>query len=73
MSDYCQHCRYDVKQRTGKDACPFNALYWDFLDRNQDRLGGNTRLAMPYRTWQKMDEDTRDQIRTQAKSFLDLL
>ena len=73
MSDYCQHCRYDVKQRTGKDACPFNALYWDFLDRNQDRLGGNNRLAMPYRTWQKMDEDTRDQIRTQAKSFLDLL
>lgn len=30
MSDYCGYCRYDVKQRVGEDACPFNALYWDF-------------------------------------------
>ena len=32
MSDYCGGCRYDVKARGGPDACPFNPLYWDFLD-----------------------------------------
>ena len=73
MSDYCQNCHYDVKQRTGEAACPFNALYWDFLDRNQEKLGGNNRLAMPYRTGERMDPDTRDDIRKQAESFLDRL
>ncbi len=51
MSDYCRHCRYDVKQRIGPDACPFNALYWDFIARHEDKLAGNHRMAMPYRTW----------------------
>lgn len=51
MSDYCASCRYDVSKRTGEDACPFNALYWDFLARHRDKLGSNRRLAMPYRTW----------------------
>ncbi|MEM9378219.1 MAG: cryptochrome/photolyase family protein, partial [Pseudomonadota bacterium] len=26
MSNYCGGCRYDVKQKTGPDACPFNPL-----------------------------------------------
>lgn len=70
MSDYCRHCRYDVKQRTGPDACPFNALYWDFLARHRDKLGDNRRLAMPYRTWDKQSEDARSATLTQAAAFL---
>ncbi len=70
MSDYCGKCRYDVKQRTGPDACPFNALYWDFLDRNRDKLGDNMRLAMPYRNWDKMKPEVRDGLRAQAAGFL---
>ena len=70
MSDYCRRCRYDVKQRTGPDACPFNALYWDFMARHEDKLGRNRRLAMPYRTWARMDDDTKREIRTQAASHL---
>ncbi|ATW05353.1 cryptochrome/photolyase family protein [Sphingorhabdus sp. YGSMI21] len=73
MSDYCQSCHYDVKKRVGERACPFNALYWDFLDRNQNRLADNNRLVMPYRTWEKMESETRDDIRRQAKRFLDQL
>ena len=70
MSDYCRHCRYDVKQRVGPDACPFNALYWDFMVRNEDKLGRNRRLAMPYRNWRRMDAATQDAIRAQAAGFL---
>lgn len=73
MSDYCGHCKYDVKQRTGDDACPFNALYWDFLDRNEDKLGQNNRLAMPYRTWHKMPDDDRQELRKSAAAFLQTL
>ncbi|ODP38087.1 cryptochrome/photolyase family protein [Sphingomonas turrisvirgatae] len=73
MSDYCGHCRYDVKQRVGPDACPFNSLYWDFLARNQRKLGSNQRLAMAYRNWDRMDEPVQRSLRGQAKAFLDAL
>jgi len=48
MSDYCDDCRYDASTDTGDDACPFNALYWDFLDRNEDRLRSNHRMGLMY-------------------------
>ena len=70
MSDYCRHCRYDVKSRVGDDACPFNALYWDFLARHEKQLGDNPRLAMPYRTWAKQSPADRKATRAQAKAFL---
>ncbi|USI74965.1 cryptochrome/photolyase family protein [Sphingomonas morindae] len=70
MSDYCRHCRYDVSARTGPDACPFNALYWDFLARHETRLRSNRRLAMPYRTWDRMDAPSQAAIRDQAADFL---
>ena len=70
MSDYCRGCRYDVKKKTGPDACPFNALYWHFLDRNTDRLGRNPRLAQPYATWRRMNEDKRAEYLASADAFL---
>ncbi|MES2173094.1 MAG: cryptochrome/photolyase family protein [Pseudomonadota bacterium] len=73
MSDYCGTCRYDVKKRVGEDACPFNALYWDFLARNEPLLGRNVRLAMPYRNWARMDEQDRAATREQAARFLSSL
>ena len=59
-----------MKQRVGEDACPFNALYWDFLARNDRKLRRNPRLAMPYRNWEKMAEEDRAAIREQAARFL---
>jgi deoxyribodipyrimidine photolyase-related protein len=70
MSDYCRHCSYDVRKRTGADACPFNALYWDFLARNRDAIGGNARLEMPYRNWDRFPADEQAAIRRQAAEVL---
>ena len=70
MSDYCRNCPYDVKQRVGPRACPFNALYWHFLERNRPQLEGNSRLAMPYRTWEKMSADDRRTTLAQAETWL---
>ncbi|TKR24544.1 cryptochrome/photolyase family protein [Natronomonas salsuginis] len=48
MSDYCEGCRYDENAGSGADACPFNALYWDFLDRNETPLRSNHRMGLMY-------------------------
>ncbi|MEM5581681.1 cryptochrome/photolyase family protein [Roseibium sp. AS2] len=73
MSDYCKGCDYDVRRRTGKGACPFNALYWNFLDRNADVLKGNPRLNQPYATWAAMDADTRTALKAHAGEVLEQL
>ncbi len=66
MSDHCGGCRYDPGVRTGEGACPFNALYWDFLIRSQKRLAGNARMAMPYRNLARFSEAEREAIQSWA-------
>jgi deoxyribodipyrimidine photolyase-related protein len=73
MSDYCSGCVHDVKAKTGANACPFNALYWHFLDRNVDRLGRNPRLAQPFATWRRMAADKRADYLASAEAFLSRL
>jgi len=70
MSDYCRHCRYNVRKATGDDACPFNALYWHFLMRQRPVLGSNHRLRMPYRNLDRMDPERRQALWDQAEGFL---
>jgi len=76
MSDYCQGCAYDPKQKTGEKACPYNALYWDFFLRHQARLGNNPRLGMVYQQLKKMNEQDRAGLQERAtdlRSRLDQL
>ena len=73
MSDHCRGCRYDVKRKTGPDACPFNPLYWDFLIRNEDKLRGNPRLGQVYRTWDRMGADRKAEYLESAAAVLDTL
>ena len=71
MSDYCQDCAYDVKQRTGPAACPFNYLYWDFFARHGDRFGANPRIGMAVKTWAKKPAEEQRAVRSSAQAFLD--
>jgi deoxyribodipyrimidine photolyase-related protein len=70
MSDYCAGCRFDPKAKSGERACPFNYLYWKFLIENRAALSGNPRLAMPYRTLERMDEGRRHEIEADSRVFL---
>ncbi|NCA70805.1 MAG: cryptochrome/photolyase family protein [Sphingobacteriia bacterium] len=73
QSDYCKRCRYDPRRRHGASACPFNALYWAFLVRHETELGANPRMAMPYRSWQRLGEDEREATLGHARTLLDRL
>lgn len=67
MSNYCGQCALDPKKSTGPGSCPFTALYWSFLERHADLLGGNQRMRMPYNTLRKKSADERTALRERAE------
>jgi len=70
MSNFCVDFGFDVRQKTGEKACPFNYLYWHFLIRNENRLRSNPRLSLPYRQIAAMPEGQRAAILKDATAFL---
>ena len=73
MSDYCPGCRYDVKARTGDNACPFNMLYWDFLARHRLRFANHPRMALMLRNLDRIPAPELVQIRRAATVFRESL
>ncbi len=70
MSDYCGGCRYDHKQRTGPEACPFNFLYWNFLLQNEKELRANPRMGPGVLGVARLQPAERAAIAEQAAAFL---
>jgi len=71
MSNYCDTCHYNQKEKVGENACPFNSLYWNFYDANRDKLAKNARVSMMYRVWDKFDAELQGAILEQAEEHLD--
>ena len=70
MSNYCQSCAFKPTEKTGEHACPFNYLYWAFLVQHRSRLSNNPRMAMMYRTYDKMDAQLQETIQNLAHQFI---
>lgn len=70
MSNYCANCHYSVKEKTGPQACPFNYLYWGFINKHKDKLEKNPRMAMIYRTMAKMDQVKLEHMLDDADKFI---
>ena len=70
MSNYCKSCSYSVTKKSGPDACPFNYLYWDFLERNRNKLGNNHRIGMMYKVYDRMSEEKKEMIKVDSNEFL---
>ena len=70
MSNYCASCSYSAKTKTGDGACPFNLLYWHFLDRHRARFEKNPRMRNMYGTWDRMNPDRRETVIAEADTFL---
>jgi deoxyribodipyrimidine photolyase-related protein len=66
MGDHCKDCAYDPKAKTGPQACPFNALYWDFFDRHRPHFERNPRLGVVYHQLAKMPAERLADLRAQA-------
>ena len=70
MGDYCKDCHYSVKERFTENACPFNSLYWHFMQRHGDKFARNPRTAMAYRSWDKMDTEVKKSLLLRAEYCL---
>ncbi|MCK0104956.1 cryptochrome/photolyase family protein [Marinobacter sp. S0848L] len=71
MSDHCQNCHYRVQDATSEDACPFNSLYWHFIDRHRDDFANNHRMGMMYRNWDKQKPERREALIKRADWILE--
>ncbi|TKX69993.1 MULTISPECIES: cryptochrome/photolyase family protein [Halorubrum] len=72
MSDHCADCRYAVSRTTGEGACPFNALYWDFLKENEETLRGTGRMGLMYSHVDGKDDAEWESIRERADRVREL-
>ena len=70
MSNYCKGCHYKVSKKTEDDACPFNALYWNFLDEKQTFFEDNQRMNMMMSLLHKMDKDKLNALKERANNII---
>jgi len=73
MSDYCKNCHYSKTKKTGEGACPFNSLYWNFYQKNRDKLEKNPRIGFVYPTLDKMNDEKKSELIDQAEFYLENL
>ncbi len=71
MSNYCKDCHYKVSKKTEEDACPFNALYWNFLSEKEKHFKDNQRMAMMLSMLHKMDKDLLTKYQKRAQHIIE--
>lgn len=70
MGNYCKHCAYSHSKKTGEKACPFNALYWNFLYEKQEHFRDNQRMGMMLSMLDKKPEDEMEALRARARDII---
>lgn len=73
QGNHCAACPYDPKRLTGSGACPYNSLYWRFIDRHQDYLEKNARMGLVIGNWRKRSVADRQAILAWADRELERL
>jgi deoxyribodipyrimidine photolyase-related protein len=76
MGDHCKSCAYNVSLRSGEGACPFNVLYWEFLDRHREAFAKHHRMRMMYANYERIDVQELTAIKATAAHYrqnIDLL
>ncbi|EDP97794.1 cryptochrome/photolyase family protein [Kordia algicida OT-1] len=70
MSNYCKDCVYKVSKKETEDACPFNSLYWNFLDEKREHFKDNQRMNMMMSLLNKMSKDKLQALKDRAQAVI---
>ncbi|MEM9077925.1 MAG: cryptochrome/photolyase family protein [Bacteroidota bacterium] len=71
MGNYCKVCHYKPAEKTGDTACPFNALYWNFLDEKKGYFENNQRMSMMLNLLKKKDPQEMAVLKERAKEVIE--
>jgi deoxyribodipyrimidine photolyase-related protein len=71
MSNNCAKCHYSVKEKFGDNACPFNTLYWNFLDEKKEYFKGNQRMGMMLSLLNKINPEELYKIKVKANEIIE--
>ncbi len=71
MSNYCSGCKYDKNKRVGESACPFNSLYWNFLDDKKKHFENNNRMSMMMNLLNKISKSELLEIKERAAKIIE--
>ena len=69
MSNHCKGCKFNPALATGDTACPFTTLYWDYLNRHVDVLAKNPRMLMQLKNLNRLSDEARSEIASQANAI----
>ncbi|WP_430409926.1 cryptochrome/photolyase family protein [Kordia sp.] len=70
MSNYCKDCVYKISKKETEDACPFNSLYWNFLDEKREHFKDNQRMNMMMSLLNKMDKTKLEALKNRAQAII---
>jgi len=70
MGDYCKNCHYKQSKKIGEDACPFNSLYWNFLDEKKEYFKNNQRMSMMLSLLNKKDSNELKALKEKAAEII---
>ncbi|MCT8340801.1 cryptochrome/photolyase family protein [Flavobacteriaceae bacterium TK19130] len=70
MSNYCKDCHYSVNKKTEEDACPFNSLYWNFLDDKKKHFKNNQRMNMMMSLLEKKSSKDLSALKERAADII---
>ena len=70
MSDYCKDCAYSISKKTGENACPFNYLYWNFVDEQREAFEESGRNSFMVNMYEKKSDEDKKAIKESTENFL---
>jgi len=73
MSNYCTSCEYSVTKKTGEKACPFNYLYWNFVDEEREAFEVSGRNSFMVNMYDKKSDEDKKAIKESTNQFLNQL
>lgn len=70
MGNYCKECSYSHTKKSGEKSCPFNSLYWNFLEDKKAFFKDNQRMNMMLSLLKKKNKEELKDLQNRARKII---
>jgi len=70
MGNYCKKCSYSHTVKSGENSCPFNSLYWNFLEEKKAHFKNNQRMSMMLSLLEKKSQQELSELKERAEKII---